>query len=201
MRGKTKSTKLGKARKGKINNFIDTLNYITNSRNFIFFVIGLFALSLVLGVIFPNVFGDIIIDIIKELLKKTEGLNFIELFIFIFFNNLKTSLIGLLSGLLFGVFPMFLAVSNGYLLGFVMNVSFRENGVVDLWKIFPHGIFEMPAFFISLGLGVKLGYSLLFTRKMFKNDIKMSLKTFVYIIIPLLLIAGMIETILIFMLK
>lgn len=197
---KRKKAKKKEQRK-KPNNFIDSLNYIASSRNFIFFIMGLFVVSFILGILFPDVFRDIVTDIIRDLLEKTEGLDFIELFIFIFCNNVKTSLIGLLSGLLFGVFPLFLTISNGYLLGFVMNISFQENGLVDLWKIFPHGIFEMPAFFISLGLGVRLGYSLLFTRKMFKNDIKMSLKTFVYIIIPLLLIAGMIETILIFLLK
>jgi len=179
----------------------DSLGYVSSSRNFIFLIIGLFSLSLILGIVFPSVLESFVLGIIRELLEKTKGLNFIGLFVFIFFNNVKTSLIGMFSGLLLGIFPIFLAALNGYLLGFVMNYSFRENGIKDIWRIIPHGIFEMPAFFISLGLGVKLGYSLLFTKKTFWKDIKMSIKTFVYIVIPLLLIAGLIEASLMFLFK
>jgi len=36
-----------------------------------------------------------------------------------------------------------------------LSVGIEGYGI--LWRLVPHGIFELPAVFISLGLGIKLG--------------------------------------------
>ena len=72
-----------------------------------------------------------------------------------------------------------------------------------LWRIFPHGIFELPAVFISLGLGLKLG-TFIFQRnklKAFAEFFWNSLRVFLFIVLPLLIIAAIIEGSLIFLLE
>jgi stage II sporulation protein M len=186
---------------GKKSNFIESLRFLASSKNFIIAVVVMFAAFLLLGIVYPHLMTDFILDMINNLANQADNKNFFQLAGFIIFNNAKASLFGLLFGVLFGIFPLFLAAVNGYVLGFVLNAAARTNGIVEVWKIFPHGVFELPAFFFSLGLGVRLGYTLFCEPNMMKSDFKMALKTFVYIILPLLLIAGLIETGLIFLLK
>ena len=96
---------------------------------------------------------------------------------------------------------MIIAIANGYILGFVSSMSVESAGVASLGKIIPHGIFELPAIFISLGLGLKFG-TFAFQKnkaKSFKNYLINSLRVFLLIVIPLLIIAGIIEGTLIFL--
>jgi len=185
----------------KKSNFVESLRFLASSKNFIIIVFAMFLAAFILGVVYPHIMTDIILDIINNIIGQTENMNFFQLAVFIIYNNVKASLFGMLLGLLLGIFPLFLAAANGYILGFVLNLAAKENGLGEVWKIFPHGVFEIPAFVFSLGLGVRLGYTLLCNPKMLKNDFKMCLKTFVYVILPLLLVAGLVETGLIFLLK
>ena len=41
---------------------------------------------------------------------------------------------------------------NGYVIGFILEKSVLIDGLGVLWKLVPHGIFELPAIFISFGL-------------------------------------------------
>ena len=185
----------------KIGNFRKSLHFLISSKNFIIAAVIMFAAFFLLGLAYPNLMRDFVLDVISGMVGKIEGMNFFQLAGFIIFNNVKSSFLGMFIGLLFGIFPLFLAAINGYVLGFVMNLTIAQNGASEIWKIFPHGIFELPAFFFALGLGIRLGYTLFTNTKLLKQDLKMSLLTFVYIILPLLLIAGLIETGLIFLLK
>jgi stage II sporulation protein M len=175
--------------------------FIKESKKFFYTIIGVFLVTLAIGFAFPHFFAEIFQEMIRDLIAKTKDLGFSEMFAFIIYNNIKTSFLGFIFGLIFGIFPLFLAALNGYLLGFVTRLVYSENGLGDLWRILPHGIFELPAFFLSLGLGVQLGYTLFLRTKDFKRVLKSSLETFIYIVIPLLLLAGIIETGLIFLLK
>tara|TARA_Y100000310_G_C20095245_1_gene540165 strand:- start:42 stop:488 length:447 start_codon:yes stop_codon:yes gene_type:complete len=137
-------------------------------------------------------------EFVKEIVEKTEGMGFVQLFWFIFQNNVVTAFFGLILGLVLGLFPIFISMINGYVIGFVANISVSVAGFSSLWKLAPHGIFELPALIISLGLGLKLG-SFIFAKsgkrkKKLKYDLKNSLRVFLFIVIPLLLIAGLIES-------
>ncbi len=169
----------------------------------------------------------------------------LELTNFIFLNNLQSSFFGLIFGVLFGIFPLIATVVNGYLLGFIASMSVEGEGFLILLRILPHGIFELPAIFISLALGLKLGINLivnlikyyfpdisnlmlvllitlsilllplsfLFYLVLLIVDLKLrkrivpqyksilwsSIRVFLFIIIPLLIIAAIIEGTLIFM--
>ena len=82
-------------------------------------------------------------------------------------------------------------------------MSINTDGGLSLWKILPHGIFELPAVFIALGIGIKLGMFIFQKKKLesLKNYSINSLRVFLLIILPLLVIAGIIEGTLIFLLK
>ena len=58
----------------------------------------------------------------------------------------------------------------------------------------PHGIFELPAILFSIGIGFKIGIDL-FSRKKgnLKYNLREALRFFIYIILPLLIIAAIIE--------
>jgi stage II sporulation protein M len=123
-----------------------------------------------------------------------------ELTSFIFRNNLQSSFFGMIFGVVFGIFPIITIIANGYLLGYVASVAVNAEGILSLWRILPHGIFELPAIFISLGLGLKLG-TFIFQKekiKSLKKNLIKSVKTFILIIIPLLIVAAIIESALIF---
>ena len=176
-------------------------NYICDSKNFIYIVIAIFFVFAFIGFFIPapTYIIEQIIKLLEELLGKTEGLSQFQLVRFIFFNNLKSSFFGMSLGILFGIFPILVTVLNGYLLGFVSALSVSTEGVLSLWRLLPHGIFELPAIFLSLGLGLRLG-TLVFQKnkqKFLKENILRILKVFLLIVVPLLIIAAIIEGILI----
>jgi stage II sporulation protein M len=178
-----------------------SFRYITESRNYVFLVLGVFILSALVAVIFsvPSGIQVQIQNYIKEILEKTSGMNFFEMFFFIFLNNVKSSLIGMISGIVFGIPSLLVTIVNGYFLGFIAMLSVNSEGIFVLWRLFPHGIFELPAVFISLGLGIKIGFSFFQKKKeSMKKILLKSLKVFAFVVLPLLFIAAIIESILIF---
>ena len=134
-----------------------SLKYTRDSKNYIFFGLFLFLISISLGYAFPKLFEEQLIQMIKELLQQTIGLDAFGMIKFIVFNNVKSSFFGLFFGLLFGILPMVMIVVNGFLLGFVATRAVSSDGILVLWKLFPHGIFEIPAVIISVGIGLRLG--------------------------------------------
>ena len=177
-------------------------NYIKESRNFIYIVVGVFFVFSLIGFFIPapDFLSEQIWVFIQELIEKTQDMSMSELIGFIFSNNLQSSFFGMVFGVLFGIFPVVAAIANGYLLGFVGLIAVESEGFSTLFRLLPHGIFELPAVFISLGLGLKFGMFIFqkekaeFFRKSFLN----SLRVFLFIVIPLLIIAAIIEGVLIF---
>ncbi len=172
-------------------------NYLKESKTFIYFVIGIFLIFLLIGffVPAPEFLYDKILEYIRELLGKTEGMSSLELVWFIISNNITSTFFGIVFGIVLGIFPVVNAVANGYMLGFVSSLSVSNGGLLTLWRLFPHGVFELPAVFISLGLGARLGTFAFQKDKSgsFKNYLISSLKAFLLIVVPLLVIAGIIE--------
>jgi len=192
-----------KDKKKLIEYYEESWDYIKESKNYIYFIASIFIISGIIGFIFPVFFVDIIKRQIAEIIAQTEGLDTLSLIGFIFLNNTKTSLFGLILGILLGFIPVILTVFNGYVLGFVSNYAVGEAGFSSLFRLLPHGIFELPAVIIGLGLGTKLGM-FFFSRnsnKEFMRRLTLSLKVFIFIIIPLLVIAAIIEGSLIGMLR
>ena len=177
--------------------FLDSWSYIKESRNFIYLVILIFFAFFLIGFFLPvpREVAEQILKFIEELLKQTENMSQSEITKFIFLNNLQSSFTGMLFGVFLGIFPTIVAMLNGYILGFVALLSVSNEGIFVLWRLVPHGIFELPAVFISLGLGLKFGTFIFQKNKSesFRNYLWSSIKTFLFIVFPLLVIAAIIE--------
>lgn len=196
---------------GLLKEYKNCFEYLRGSKNYIYFSILLFFIFAIVGFFFQDLinlffnsfFGvdlnEKIINALRAILEKTQGMSQAQLTGFIFFNNLQSSFYSIILGVLFGIFPLFSAIFNGYILGFVAIFSAKVEGISVLWRIFPHGIFELPAIFISIGLGLKLGVHLFIrkNKKSFKYNLINSLKIFLLVIFPLLVLAAIIEATLI----
>lgn len=97
-----------------------------------------------------------------------------------------------------GTFTIYLLSFNGIMLGCVGVLVAQVNLAYEFWAfVFPHGALELPAIFIAGGAGLLLGRSILLPGRFHRLD---ALKFYglqaarlVYGIIPLLIIAGLIE--------
>ncbi len=180
----------------------ESFSYIAESRNYIYIMIGFFVLSTIAGFYFVGRLG-FLDAVLKELLDKTEGLNGINLILFIFTNNISVAFGSIFLGVILGVFPLINSISNGVVLGYVLARVFAVSGFSEFWRILPHGVFELPAIFISLGLGLRLGMSV-FSKsivKDFRHNFAGSVKVFFFVVMPLLVLAAIIEGLLIILLK
>ena len=136
-----------------------------------------------------------IMEFLKDLIEKTQNLNQGELTAYIFWNNLQSAFTGLFFGIVLGFFSVIATMINGYVVGYVSKLAVGVEGPSVLWQLVPHGIFELPAVLVSLGLGSKLG-SFIFQEKKIeslKHFLWMSFLVFVLIVLPLLIIAAIIE--------
>jgi len=177
--------------------YILSWKYLKECKNFIYFAIGLFFIFSLIGFFVPasSYIEETIKDFIEKLIEKTEGMNSFELILFIFFNNLQVSFFGMILGVFLGIFPLIYIIGNGYILGFVSMLVAEQGGAEVLLKLLPHGIFELPAIFISLALGLKFG-TFIFQKKKaesFKEYLFESIRIFLFVVIPLLIIAAIIE--------
>jgi stage II sporulation protein M len=196
-----KKVKFKKVKREINEKYVLCFDYLKKSKSFIWLAIGVFLFFSLVGFFVPLP-GDIqneIMEYFKKLLLETQNFNFWQMFEFLFTNNVGATFVGLFSGILFGIMPFFNTVANGFVLGFASSLSVLENGVFSLWRLFPHGIFEFPAIFISLGLGIKLGSFVFFKNPWtkFKEFFINSINVYIFIILPLLIIAGILESILI----
>ena len=170
---------------------------------YVVFAVGIFALTFLVGFTFPIFFKNEIMKFIIEMTNLTKGKSMLQLIMLIFLNNVKASIMIIVFGIIFGIFPLIAAVVNGYLLGFVSRGVASSNGISILWKLLPHGIFELPAILFSIGIGIKIGIDIFGNnpKKKLQHNMKEAMRFFLFIILPLLLIAGIIEGTLIFLLR
>lgn len=175
--------------------YAEVWKYLKESK--IYFLIAgiIFLCAILIGYVFPVFFSEIILNFIKNIINQTQGFGFWQLFVFIIQNNVMSAFIGMLAGIFLGIFPALNAAMNGYVLGFVMNKTSEAAGSSILLRLLPHGIFEIPALIISLGLGIRLGMFLFAKNrgKDLKYNLENSLRVFLFVVIPLLIIAGFIE--------
>lgn len=132
-------------------------------KHYIFASALVFLLGIVLGSMYSDQFQAFLASQMKaleELVRSTEQANSREwaLFWVIFWNNATVSLLIIAMGIFFGVFPLFVLISNGLLLGYVVStVADKVSVGVMLKSIVPHGILELPAIIVAAAFGLRLG--------------------------------------------
>src|SRR3989339_663429 len=166
--------------------------YLKLSKKYIYAITIAFVLSVIIGFVFPERF-EIFDRLFSELAQVARGLNWIEMIFFILQNNIIACFLGLLFGVILGIFPLYSIIFNGLGIGYILQKVFLISGLSDFWMLFPHGIFELPAVFISLGMGLRLGLLLLKGMKEFKSGFYKSINSFLMIVLPLLILAAIIE--------
>ncbi|MEA3414234.1 MAG: stage II sporulation protein M [Nanoarchaeota archaeon] len=182
-----------------------SFEYIQDSGKYIYWALVIFFIFTIIGLIFPipERLFLVLIDYFKELILKTQNFSTFEMILFIFTNNSFATFFSIIFGIIFGIFPIINSVINGYVLGFAGSLSVSEFGILSLWKLLPHGILELTAVFISLGMGLRIGATSL--KSVIKNkgdkkltkELKDSLRVYFLVVLPLLLLAAIIEGILI----
>jgi len=181
----------------------ESFSFIRESKKYIIIILALFFLFLVVGYFtaLPPEMENLIKEKLKEIAMLFEGLNLPQTIWMIFSNNIYVSFLSLFLGVLFGIFPIITSFSNGFIIGYVIQKAVAIDGIITIWKLFPHGIFELPAVIISMGIGLRLGSTLIFKIKKLRSECLKALFVFLLIITPLLIIAAVIEGCLVFFIK
>lgn len=140
------------------------------------------------------------IEMISEMTEADGGITWSKLFL----NNVFASAQAVGMGIFPLIFlPVFVLLSNSIVTGAVFGLGVAEAGMDPIkslvFGILPHGVFELPALFLSIALGFYLCRYM--TKRLFRRKVDMTLlevlnavaKTFVLVVLPLLTIASVIE--------
>ena len=116
-------------------------------------------------------------------------------FLFILANNLIATSLTLLLGVAFGILPIVAVGFNGFLVGALCREGASVVGYVQTaLHVLPHGIFEIPALLLAASYGLWGGMTAPQRARGRKDrdirgQLKHALRSFVAIILPLLVIA------------
>ncbi|HYE22504.1 MAG TPA: stage II sporulation protein M [Verrucomicrobiae bacterium] len=182
-------------------------NLYLDSRRWLRLVFIWFAAGTVIGGLTFFVYQDllqVIFDIFSDKFGDAPALDF-NLVEGIFLNNVQASAIALFGGLLVGLGPFLVVVSNGFILGYIL-VSVTLLSPESAWQslgvlivgILPHGIIEIPAFLFAGAIGLGLGIEWLkqenygHRKEVFKKHLRNALIA-IPIIVVSLFIAALIE--------
>jgi stage II sporulation protein M len=175
-------------------NYSLSWQYLKESSNYTLVIISLLLLGAFIGLFYqPQGLIDTMRNFIKDVLDQTSGLNTWQMIIYILDNNLRSSFFALFFGIFLGIIPVFTALANGYILGFIAEKSVSAEGPLVLLRLVPHGIFEFPAIIIALALGIKLSHFYFITKEKSKafSSFILSLLSFIVLltisVLPVLL--------------
>jgi len=118
------------------------------------------------------------------------GRSFFSLVFFLVSHNAVALFLIIFIGMILGFFPVLALFVNGLILGAALLHS-----PMSWWQLFPHGIFEVPAILFAAAYGIWLGMWP-FTKSK-ADGLRYRLKTcslaYIRLILPLLVLAGVIE--------
>ncbi|MFA7385832.1 MAG: stage II sporulation protein M [Candidatus Paceibacterota bacterium] len=135
---------------------------------------------------------------LRKIASSLVNMGNIELFFFIFINNTVSLFLTVFLGMLFSIFPFFVLLVNGGILG-ILFFFFLQNSNLSLFLlgILPHGIIEIPILIIGGAMGFKMGKTMigvLFKKKGdLREEISLSFVFFARFLFPLIAIAALVE--------
>jgi len=143
--------------------FRGLFTHFREMKHYFIVVLLVFTASLYLGWQFSGEYSSFLGDQLsglQTLKEKLEAMQHPQLmfFILIFLNNALKSILIVFLGLLFGVLPLYMLVTNGMILGYVLSLQQSDNVFMLIVKgILPHGIIELPMVMLACAYGLKLG--------------------------------------------
>jgi len=168
---------------------------LSEARNFIYLATGIFFVGILTGAVYPELFGVVYETVAETLRYRFEDKGTWLTIVLLFVQNAAVAFASILLGLLLGLVPIFSAAANGVVVGVLFSVAASSGQLYGLWKLLPHGVFELPAIFTAWGLGLWHG-AWIFRRDkgetLGNRRRKAFLVLFLYIL-PLLIIAAIIE--------
>jgi len=149
--------------------------------------------------------GDTIsIELIDEItggLPNIMGFDIIQIFFLIIRRNITASFLAIILGIVGGIPPLLIMVFNGFFIGHTVYNSALVLGLgLATMTLIPHGIIEIPTVLLSSAAGMSLGYAVINRIRgqgSLKEEFGKARLLFITKIIPLLILAGTIESILI----
>ncbi|MDI6811347.1 MAG: stage II sporulation protein M [archaeon] len=178
--------------------------YLYSLRFYLLFVSLIFIGSIVLG--YVGFMSELFTESFEWIQQLSEGLKdftllypswviFVAFFIVIFLNNAFTCFLNIITGPLIGIFPLFSAALNGGLIGWFA----QEEGLIIFLTIVPHGMFEIPAYLLSVAIGLRVAREVLKRREARRLKMRLGegLRVYLILIVPLLIIAALVESALI----
>jgi stage II sporulation protein M len=147
---------------------------------------------------FPGI-ADQLAASLGSFVKIFRGLPPLQLAGAIFFNNAIKTLLVIALGILFGAITVLFLIVNGAALGIVFYLSIQSRGLwPSLLVLLPHGILELPAVLLGTSIGLMLGRHsanrlLGKAQTSLGTELAQALNFFLAVIIPLLLLAALVE--------
>ena len=180
------------------------IEYFYSSKNYFLAAVAVFSISFAAGVLIsaknPGA-SEKLLEMMKDTYGGITALDPFERMLEIFKNNVRTSFVALMGGLVFGLIPFVIVAVNGTVLGIIVELFFRKQGAFFVIAgILPHGIIELPMVLISVGIGFRLGHIAYLSMRHQKtmheliHELKLGIFFFLKIVVPLLLLASLIES-------
>lgn len=181
--------------------FKDDLAYLKSIRVFIGITVLVFLVTAVMGYFAAAADSALAANWMKELemFKWILSLNPLLIMLAIFLKNFLACAMSVLLGLGFGLVPLLVLTTNGFMIGVVSYSIIHKQGLLYLMAgIVPHGIIELPTILLGISLGFRLGYLLALTILREKVDLEGEMRIAVHFLVrwflPLLFLAAAIET-------
>jgi stage II sporulation protein M len=171
----------------------------------LFFLAAFFVVAFLAGMLAPPSVRQGLTDAFRIATEPYTDQSGGVVFLFILLNNVIATILMLLLGMVFGVLPVVGVVSNGLLLGVLWRQAAKIAGYGQAaLSILPHGIFEIPALLLAASYGLWLGMAAIqrargLRDRDIRGQVKHALRRDAEIILPLLVIAAVIETALVVM--
>ena len=174
--------------------------YFYSNLRYLLVIAVVFFVSLVLGVVLSQALS---LNITRELREAYSPLlegttNPLFVMALIFGNNAAKTFAVIISGAVFGIFPILFIFLNGFIIGAVALEASQIRGVTFvLAAILPHGVVEIPAALAGGAIGLRIGFESigwLKGRGNVRSEMKKGLRLFVTRLLPLLVAAAAIES-------
>jgi stage II sporulation protein M len=174
--------------------FMEAAWHARRAKTSVYLAIVVFVAGMAAGLLFPSRF-EVLLDSLRIIAERLRGKGAGATVIVIFLRNFSAVTFSLLSGALLGIVPVIAAGVNGALAGVVVSYGVKTGLLAVLGRLLPHGIFELPAIFLSWGMGIWLGAWPLRrdVHETFWERLRGALIVLFSFIVPLLMIAAVIE--------
>ena len=166
---------------------------IRRKKYFFVFTVSVFLLAAASSIAASPQLKKIVLEVVDAIRRMSLGDHnrpLLSVIAKIFAHNAIASFIALFSGVLFFFIPISAVIANGYVTGFVVIPHLSLIGL-----LIPHGVFELPAFVLTFSYGIWLGLWPFYRDriKTVKLRLKQCIAIYFSVVVPLLIIAAIIE--------